>query len=225
MGKKILLLVKMFDEKKWNAIEQILEGGGAFMRIFFSLLMVVLISILGFKIEVGAFKLPDTGQDKCYDFFENLEISCVSNPYGQDAVYSQGPPIEFYDNDNDTVTDMNTGLIWQKNDDGITRYWSAAKSYCESLELGGHTDWRLPSRRELLLLVNFGYEYPAIDLEYFPECHGDWYWSSTQLRRALRIGSYSYGGEAMALRPLRVMKLRQAMRAACVVPLRHKASI
>ena len=100
--------------------------------------------------------------------------------YGQDAVYAQGPLTAFNDNGNGTVTDLNTGLIWQKDDDGTTRFWSVAKSYCENLEIGGHTDWRLPSRRELLLLVSFGHLSPAINHDYFPGCHNDWYWSSTR---------------------------------------------
>lgn len=151
------------------------------MRKSLSFLLVVLISsAFCFELQVDAFKLPDTGQEKCYDFIDNEEMSCVSYPYGQDGAYAQGPPPAFNDNGNGTVTDLNTGLTYQKSDDGITRWLPNAKSYCEGLDLGGHMDWRLPSRRELLLLVNFGRIWPAVDIAYFPDCHSDgYYWSST----------------------------------------------
>jgi photosystem II stability/assembly factor-like uncharacterized protein len=150
------------------------------MRKSLMCLWMLLVSTSCFELHVEAFKLPDTGQDKCYDFLTEEEMSCVSVPYGQDAVFAQGPPPAFNDNGNGTVTDLNTGLIWQKTDDSIKRSWPNAKNYCEGLELGSYTDWRLPSRRELLLLVNFGRTEPAIDTAYFPDIHSDdYYWSST----------------------------------------------
>jgi len=40
---------------------------------------------------------------------------------------------------NGTVTDHNTGLMWQQVDDGITRTWSEAKTYCNGSCLAGIT--------------------------------------------------------------------------------------
>lgn len=54
------------------------------------------------------------------------------------------PEANFKDNGNGTVTDATTGLMWQQKDDGKTRNWEAAKAYCESLTLSGHSDWRAP---------------------------------------------------------------------------------
>jgi hypothetical protein len=39
-------------------------------------------------------------------------------------------------------------------------------------------DWRLPTRRELLSLVHYGTQSPAIDVNYFPATQSDWYWTS-----------------------------------------------
>ena len=49
-------------------------------------------------------------------------------------------------------------------------------------QLCGHQDWRLPTRRELLSLVNFGQASPAFDVSAFPNqpvYFNAFYWSST----------------------------------------------
>ncbi len=57
------------------------------------------------------------------------------------------------DNGNGTVTDNNTGLMWQKDSAGPIN-WHKAMSYAASLSLGGHSDWRLPERNELSMLYH-----------------------------------------------------------------------
>ncbi len=65
-----------------------------------------------------AFKLPDTGQMKCYQSVSPYaEIPRVGT--GQDGAYDINP-MSYTDNGNGTVTDNNTGLMWQKRDDGKT---------------------------------------------------------------------------------------------------------
>lgn len=129
------------------------------------------------------YKLPDTGIQKCYD--NTQEITCP-NPgqafYGQDAQY-QGVQLAYKDNGDGTVTDLNTGLMWQEPDAGGERNWQKANDFCEALVLpsGGYSDWRLPACGELISLPDFGRYDPAINTEYFPGpipsnfC----YWSST----------------------------------------------
>ncbi len=139
-------------------------------------------------LQVQAYTLPDTGQTKCYD--NTKEIPCPQPGeafYGQDAQY-QGPPMAYRDNGDGTVTDLNTGLMWQQGDDQNGPEWpygyytwQQAMDYCAALDLAGHSDWRLPARLELLSLVNYGIPYPGptIDTRYFPNCRSDLYWSGS----------------------------------------------
>ena len=84
----------------------------------------------------------------------------------------------YVDNSNGTVTDTSTGLTWQKaSSSGNT--WEQALAYCESLNLGGHTDWRLPTIKELRSLVDYSQYGPAINTMYFPDTVSSFYWSST----------------------------------------------
>ena len=62
---------------------------------------------------------------------------------------------DFVDNDNGTITDNATGLMWQQADDGFTRDWESALTYAEGLSLGGYSDWRLPNVKELQSIVNY----------------------------------------------------------------------
>ena len=123
--------------------------------------------------------LPDTGQTTCYDLLGNL-IDCTSDTCaGQDGLYQTGCPSvgRFVDNGDGTVTDTCTGLMWQKETAPGIYTWSEALRYCESLQLGGHSDWRLPNVRELHSLVDYGRRDPSID-PVFDAVPG-WYWSST----------------------------------------------
>lgn len=48
-----------------------------------------------------------------------------------------------------TWKDDATGLLWAVKDNGSDANWVQANSYCKGLNLGGQTDWRLPTRTEL----------------------------------------------------------------------------
>ncbi len=61
----------------------------------------------------------------------------------------------FMDNGDGTISDLATGLMWQKADDGKTRDWKDALKYAESLKLAGHDDWRLPNAKELQSIVDY----------------------------------------------------------------------
>lgn len=79
----------------------------------------------------------------------------------------------------DMVADASTGLTWSRDDvPGGRMDWSAAKTACAAFRLGGHDDWRLPTVRELLTLVDYERHDPAIDTGFFA-CQSSWYWTST----------------------------------------------
>lgn len=61
----------------------------------------------------------------------------------------------FIDNNDGTVSDYATGLMWQKADDGIGRNWEEALAYAENLELANYSDWRLPNAKELQSIVDY----------------------------------------------------------------------
>jgi len=61
----------------------------------------------------------------------------------------------FVDNNDGTITDNATGLMWQQADDGIARDWQNALSYAETLTLSDYSDWRLPNAKELQSIVDY----------------------------------------------------------------------
>lgn len=80
----------------------------------------------------------------------------------------------------DIVVDKTTGLMWSRVTNAERKTWSEAKRAAAALTLGGFRDWRLPTRRELLTLVDDTRSNPTIDMAKF-ECESCWYWSSTPL--------------------------------------------
>jgi len=130
--------------------------------------------------SAGDYKVPDTGQNRCYD--NSTEIRCPDPGeafYGQDAQFA-GPQPSFQDNGDGTVTDLNTGLMWQQGN-LLNTHWSSACDRCDGLTLAGHSDWRLPNRHELVSIVDYGYHsgQPAINETYFPNCNAKDFWSSS----------------------------------------------
>jgi len=87
----------------------------------------------------------------------------------------------FTDNGNATVTDQNTGLMWQQTEVSTTMTWDAALSYCEDLTLGDLTDWRLPNSKELRSINDDTRMNPSLNLIAFPGAQATRYWSSTTL--------------------------------------------
>jgi len=118
-----------------------------------------------------AYRIVDTGQDTCHDNRRQIRWPKPGQPFfGQDAQYEANAPA-YKDNSNGTITDLNTGLTWQKTPDFVTRSWEDAGSYAASLKLGGHDDWRMPSMKELFSIADFRGNMhtrtPYIDVKYF----------------------------------------------------------
>lgn len=161
----------------------------------FSQLPVHLVALLLFAVATvptaaaGIVQLPQTGQKTCYD-----QPGAVI-PYDgtrQDGDLQRGlqPPVpRFTDNDDGTVTDNLTGLIWLKDAKCYPlQLWMDALANAKTLRSGlrGLTDgsvagnWRLPNILELESLVDISHAYPALPSGHpFTNVQSTGYWSST----------------------------------------------
>ena len=62
----------------------------------------------------------------------------------------------FVNNNDGTVTDKQTGLMWADHDNGSKINWVNAKNYCEGYSGGGKPGWRMPTIAELDNLYSSG---------------------------------------------------------------------
>ena len=151
-----------------------------------------------------AASLPASGQVTCWDTAGTV-IPCAGT--GQDGDDQAGAAPALVDNGDGTITDNNTGLVWEKLDDenlgGIHDkddfyLWQDALSVkIAALNtmpcFAGHCDWRLPNLRELQSIASYEVPFPgpavasAFDSSCAPGCttatcsctSSDAYWTST----------------------------------------------
>jgi hypothetical protein len=126
----------------------------------------------------------------------------------------------------DTVFDSTTGLMWQRDPSTpATMEWATALGYCTTLSLGGYTGWRLPTRIELLSILDYGQALHLTSSTVFPNRPAPpaevLFWSSStdtpgsQLRWYVNsfdgsVGSISGGSSARyAVRCVRLGKTGQ----------------
>jgi hypothetical protein len=135
-----------------------------------------------------------------------------------DKIENKAPTGRFIDNGDNTITDTKTGLVWIKDHDVIDKkfakrmIWNEAIEACKDLEYAGHKDWHLPTREELLTILDLTKYDPAID-PIFKVHTDDWYWSSTPCAWGLVFAWYvffgngyvynSYKGNSGYVRPVR----------------------
>ncbi len=141
----------------------------------------------------------------------SVSIYAKRSFYGVRAVRGghPAPANHLVDNNDGTVTDTVTGLMWQKCN--IGQEWNAATGQCEGnaleyawqyallkcdeLELAGYDDWRLPDRNELQSLMDYDCSSPLIDRSIFPDTERDFYWSSTTFAQNFNNASrVDFGG-------------------------------
>jgi hypothetical protein len=155
----------------------------------------------------GSTMLANCGQDQQGCFYASTMLTCTTGlvceryggpacvdpnwaewpmPNGPVDVLAGAPNRESYvDNGDGTVRDNVTGLVWQKAvAPGTYDAQAVALTYCAGLNLGGHTDWRLPSVVELVSLVDPGTAGPSINATFFPgtpatRTNADFFCSST----------------------------------------------
>jgi len=145
-------------------------------RLSIQFLIAGLLTLPGIATAAGSVKLPATTQAACFDENGNPR-SC--NGTGEDGEKQAGaalPAARFNDNNNGTVTDKLTGLIWSKHANAPSRAmlgdpsngcpdaetsmtWLQALDFVACLNATSHagaTDWRLPNLNELESIVNPG---------------------------------------------------------------------
>ncbi len=141
------------------------------------------IRVAGFIPEFG---FPKTGQTTSYPTGSATDRD--------DGHYQAGNPISprFVDNNDGTITDNATGLMWVKDPSQIpggawgtpgnpkTMAWAAAITNCKVLDYAGHNDWRLPNIKALMSIVDYSEASPLISPLFTCSISvSKIYWSST----------------------------------------------
>jgi len=132
-------------------------------------------------------KVLCSGQNSCFgietnSWMENCPVAGESF-YGQDAQYEvlgfcNAHSYTVSGVTQEIVTDNVTGLIWQRSfSTGQT--WQAAMDNCDGLDFAGQTDWRLPTRKELMTLLDYKQYAPATDTISFPDTPVGNFWASS----------------------------------------------
>jgi hypothetical protein len=114
--------------------------------------------------NITGFPIVGTNQTIFYDTTTEISAPAEGSAfYGQNAMYSGNAP-KYVNNGDGTATDMVTGLMWQqtpdRNGDGTINFsdkvtYTQAVDGASSCKTGGHTDWRLPTIKELYSLIMF----------------------------------------------------------------------
>lgn len=144
---------------------------------------------------VGTYPIVGTGQTTYWDLNGNAidQPAAGISLFGQNASY-QGNAPKYRDNKDGTITDLVTGLIWTQtldlNQDGDINILDQmtvgdALASAKKVNVGGFSDWRIPTLKEAYSLINFeGVDVgitsklpttpkPFIDTNYFEFGYGD----------------------------------------------------
>jgi Protein of unknown function (DUF1566) len=93
---------------------------------------------------------------------------------------------------NAVVVDRVTGLVWQRDVGPASTGAVDGQRRCAELGAQGYagfTDWRLPSRIELVSIIDFTRTFPAVDSSAFPDTPSDHFWTSSSVTAA---GGYAW---------------------------------
>ncbi len=131
-------------------VHRIRSGEQSYFWLFF-VLMAFSIAMLRTEQMVFADE-PSHGSDS---LFEN-QIRSMTAP--KPPLKLSGDP-RYRNNQDGTITDLKSGLMWKRQDSYQEKKewtnWEAAQLYVEERnkqKFAGHSDWRLPTRKELLTL-------------------------------------------------------------------------
>ncbi len=121
---------------------------------------------------------PATGQTTCWNSAGTV-IPCAGT--GHDGEIQAGATLSYTDNGNGTITDNNTGLMWEKlSDDGTIHDWDTNYTWNDAFAVkvaglngavfAGHTDWRVPNAKELQSIVNYQNAFPSVSAAFNTAC-------------------------------------------------------
>lgn len=116
----------------------------------------VLLMLAALAAQTGVAEVPypivDTAQVYCYNTSSAMAHPKAGQSYfGQDAHYLANPP-SYAVNGDGTVTDRVTGLMWIQ-DPGGKKTFVQAVAGAKQCRVGGYSDWRLPTIKELYSLI------------------------------------------------------------------------
>ena len=134
-------------------------------KLLFGIIIINSTLFFGQSISKTIQLLPDTGETQSY-----------TTTFGEDHDYLINIP-SFTNNNNGTITDNVTGLMWQQVDGGEMTIENAT-TYCDNLVLGGFSDWRLPTPIESFSILNHQNSNPAINTTYFSLTAAEYWWTS-----------------------------------------------
>lgn len=148
---------------------------------------------MGGNTTVFGYNFAD-GRIKGYEISKDFYCYHVTG----DVTYGQNL---FVSNDDETITDEATSLMWMEFDSGYyeegdindgTMDWESALEYAENANYAGYDDWRLPNVKELQSIVDYTKsvytsDSPAIDdlfyctpiVNCFDEDDYGYYWTGT----------------------------------------------
>lgn len=120
----------------------------------------------------------------CMLLSSQVMATCLS------TITSTNPYSVYANNGDGTVTDKQTGLMWQQCSLGLsgtdctsgtiaTFTWQAALATANSNTGNGYSDWRLPNINELASLTEDACSAPTTNETLFPATASSYYWSSS----------------------------------------------
>jgi hypothetical protein len=110
--------------------------------------------------------------------------------------------------DDGSVKDQQTGLIWAPQDNGAGITWLNALTYCKNYSLGNHKDWRMPTAEELATLYGNSRKNKGKEDKYIVDLVTDsiritspWVWTSRRLpNKKAQVFGFNYGNTRMFFR-------------------------
>ena len=129
----------------------------------------------------------------CIVLFVPWVVSAAQTCSQVTDVPSTTPTDRFTINDNGTIMDNSTGLMWQlcqfgQSYDATTKScisvalqvdWQQALVAANNSDFAGFKDWHVPNIKELASIIEHRCVEPAINLTVFSSTQNDNYWSST----------------------------------------------